>query len=91
MSKSDPTSSLWISEKYEKDLKAHLESYQAGIIAIYKKYPGDITRIKAEIDKLKAEMIEAQVRPTVTKYLDMSVSQGRKFADKRLKGMKKSG
>lgn len=81
----DPTQSLFISNKYEKDIKKLMQQYVDGIIDITRKYHPDMAKIKEETDKLKSDMLESGMRPMVEKYVGMSVQQGNKFAKMRLK------
>lgn len=85
----DPSQSLWISEKYEKELVKQMQLYYDGIISLSKKYYPDTAKIKEETDKLKAELLTGDMRATVEKYITMSVQQGSKFAKLRLKRVNK--
>lgn len=88
MSKSDPTSSLWISEKYEVAIKSLLEEFQDSLITLYQASPDEIPKLKAELDKLKVEMLVSKVEPMVRKHIEMAAKQGKKFAGVRIRKVK---
>lgn len=81
---SDPSESLWISNKYEKDLKAAMTNYVSAAAEIART-TADPDQIRERMDELKAEMIETRFGPMAEKYVTMSVKHGLKFSNLQLK------
>ncbi|MCK9592327.1 MAG: hypothetical protein M0Q91_10015 [Methanoregula sp.] len=81
----DPTQSLWLENKYAKELVAAMTGYTAGLIDIIKENPDDPERIRQLQDEYKAEAIETKFKPLATKYITMAAKQGGKFAKLQLK------
>jgi hypothetical protein len=81
---SDPSQSLWISNKYEKDMTAAMTEYVSAAAEIART-TSDPEQIREQMEELKAEMIESTFTPLAEKYVTMSVKQGIKFSNLQLK------
>lgn len=71
----DPTQSLWIENRYNRDLKKTLAKYTEGMIEIIES--GD--NVRERLDEYKAEQLKTVLKPLAEKYVELSLIQGKKY------------
>lgn len=84
----DPTQSLWIEDKYNKDLQMTMKTYSDGMIELMVKHADNLETLREKLDEYKAETIKSVFRPLAKKYVTLSAQQGGKFAKLQLKHAK---
>jgi len=84
----DPAQSLWIEDKYNKDLQTAMKTYSDGMIELMVKHADNLELLREKLDEYKSEAIETVFRPLAKKYVTLSAQQGGKFAKLQLKHAK---
>lgn len=84
----DPTQSLWIEDRYNKDLQKAVKDYHAGMLDLMVKHAGDLAMLRVELDEYRTEQVKTVFRPLAETYVNLSTKQGGKFAKLQLKHAK---